>query len=231
MANFSVSEIQNRVSAVADQSSSAPTEGGDDWNLRLKYVNMAQHEVAELYDWDFLFKEYSTLTSTNSANCSVALPNDYRKLATYPRITYDGANSSEFSEVRPQERGNKLNTDKYIYILGNPKNGYTMVVNPGTTTSYLASGASIIVPYYASVQSLVSPADISMVPDPNYLVSRTISYLWEAREDARFPQAKAEAEKILARMLEREITHSEASASSRIKTYEELRHGFRIGRD
>ena len=229
--NLSVNELQNRLASSVDQSSTAPTTAGADWNLRLKYFNMAQSEWAELYDWQALYKEYNTLTSTNTANCSISLPTDFRKWAGYPKITYDSISTKEFAEIRPQEKERYSSSDRYVYLMGNPNANYTMFVHPGTTTGYLTSGASIFLSYYASAVSLVSPADVSMCPNPDYLVTRAKAYLWEAREDGRSNQARAEADKILQRMLEFENVHSEASTNDRVKTVEETRYSFRIGRN
>ncbi len=226
---LNVNELQSRVSSMVNQSVTPPTQGSDEWNLFLKFLNRAQDEFSELYDWQALFKEYSTLTSTSTGNTSIAMPADFRKLASFPRITTDG-DSRDYAEIRPQERGNKISSDKFIYFLGNPNSSYTMVVHSGSSNGQLSSGASIVVPYYSSLQSLASALDVTGVPDANYLVQRTVSLIWEAREDGRFPEAKAEAEKILQRMLERENVHSEASTASRVRTSEEL-SGFRIGRD
>lgn len=227
-----MTEIQNRIASLLDQSSTAPTVGGDDWNLRLLYMNMAQSEAFELYDWKFLYKEYSTQTSTNTGNTSITMPNDFRTLASFPKISYDGTNSAEFSEIRVQERFAKNSADKFVYFLGNPGLNYTMVINTGTSSGQLASGASVVVPYYSSGASLTTGTDVSMIPDPNYLVQRSVAYLWEAGEDDRFPQAKAQAEKILQRMLERENVFSEANNDeSQVRTVEEKRFGFRIGRN
>lgn len=220
---LTVTEIQNRIASILDKSPSAPTEGGTDWNTRLKYMNMAEAEWAELYDWQALYKEYGTQTSTSTGNASITMPTDFRRLATYPVIE-----GNEYAEIRPQERGSKSVTDKYVYFMGNPLDGYTMVVNPGQ----LASGASITVPYYAGAGSLASGSSMSMIPDPNYLVQRTIAFHWESSGDERFPQAKAESDKIMQRLLERETVHSEAANdASRVRTTEESRLGFRLGRD
>lgn len=224
--NLSVNELENRLASLVDQSSTAPTNTSDDWNLRLKFLNMSQSEWAELYDWQALYKEYNTLTSTNTGNCSVTLPSDFRKFGSFPKLAGD-----DYNEVRPQEKSKYLSSDKFVSLLGNPADGYTMVIHPGTTDAQVASGASVFVSYYASAASLVSPANISMCPNPDYLVTRAKAYLWESREDGRFPQAKQEAEKILQRMLEFENVHSEASTDDRVKTYEESRYSFRIGRN
>jgi len=226
-----VTEIQKRIASLVDVSSSSPTEGGDDWNLRLKYMNMAQAEWEQLYDWQALYSEFSTQTSTISGNTSITLPADFRKLASFPRIAYNANNSRDFAEIRPQEKSMKLDTDPYVYLLHNASTS-TMVVNSGNSDRQLISGASIFVSYYAAAGSLVSGSDSSMIPDPNYLVQRSAAFLWESTGDDRFPQAKAEAEKILQRLLQRENVFSEAANdASRVRTVEETRNSFRIGKD
>jgi hypothetical protein len=188
---------------------------------------MALLEWAEANDWQVLYAEFNTLTSTSTGNASVALPSDFRKLASFPAITYDGVTTELFPEVRPQEQGKYTSNDRRVEMWGNPQDGYTMRVQGPT----LASGASIKVPYYTSIQSLASPANIAEIPNPDYLVKRAVAYLWEAREDARFVQAKQDAEIILRNMIEYENLFSEASTFNTVKTVEENRYGFRIGRD
>lgn len=226
-----VTEIQNRIAAMADVNSTAPDEGGNDWNLRLKYMNMAQAEFEQLYDWQVLYREFNTQTSTSTGNTSIVLPSDFRKIASFPRFTYDGTATDDFPEIRPQEKSRKLSTDKYFYLLHNASTS-VMVVNTGSGGAQFASGASIGITYYATAGSLVSGSDVSPIPDPNYLVQRSAAFLWEATGDDRFPQAKAKAEQILQRLLQRENVFSEAANDeSRVRTTEEMRSSFRIGRD
>ena len=192
-----------------------------DYALRLTYMNMALNEWAEANDWQVLYTEYNTLTSTSTGNASIALPTDFRKLASFPQITFDGATTALFPDTRPQEAGQYGSNDKRIQITGNPQDGYNMAVL-GTA---LGSGISIKVPYFMSVQSLVSPANIAEIPNPDYLVKRTIAYWWEARGDERFPQMKLEAERILGGMIDYENVFSPASTDNRVKTVEETTYG------
>jgi hypothetical protein len=226
-----VTEIQNRIAALADVTSTAPTQGGNDWNLRLKYLNMAQAEWEQLYDWQTLYTEFNTRTSTSSGNTSITMPSNFRKLASFPRFSYDGTNSADYAEIRPQERSRRLSTDRYFYLLHNASTS-VMVVNTGTTGGQFASGASISITYYRTAGSLVSGSDSSPIPDPNYLVQRATSMLWESTGDDRFPQAKAKAEQILQRLLQRENVFSEAANDeSKVRTVDETRYSYRIGRD
>ena len=223
MARISTDEIQSRIAAIVDQDQSTSNISSTDYSLRLKYINMALSEWQESYDWQTLYTEYNMLVSTSTGNASIVLPTDFRKLASFPLITYNGTDTKAFPETRPQEAKQYLGTDLRLEILGNPQDTYVMRIYGPT----LASGASVKVPYYMSAQSLVSPANIAEIPNPDYLVKRTIAYLWEAREDPRFPQLKQEAERILGTMIDYENTFGEASTFDRVKTVEETRYGDR----
>lgn len=226
MARVTVDEMQSRIAAVVDQDESTANISTTDYSLRLKYINMAQTEWAEINDWQSLYKEYNMLVSTSTGNASVVLPTDFRKPASPPKIMVD-TTSYEFLITRPQESGQYLDTDRRVEFLGNYQDNYILRIYGAT----LASGASIKVPYYASAQSLVSPTNVSMCPNPEYLIKRTIAYLWEAREDPRFPGMKGEAETILRNLLESENVFPEGSAYDRVKTTDETRYAFRVGRD
>lgn len=224
---ITVDEVQARIAAFADQDADTSNIPAAEYSLRLKYINMAQSEWENSYDWQELYKEFNTSTSLSSGNASVTLPTDFKKLASFPVITHTGTTTDLFPENRPQEAGKFGITDKRVEIRGNYQDNYTMVVY-GVS---LQSGASIKVPYYASAQSLVSPIHVSMIPNGDYLVKRTIAYLWEAVGDARFPGMKQEAETILRNMLEYENVFGEASTFDRVRTVEENRYSFRLGKD
>lgn len=221
----SLNDVLVKVSAVVSQTTSV-TDTSDEYALWRSFVNMSQREWAESSDWPNLYTEFNSRTSIATSVITVSLPSDFRKLATYPRTVYDGSNSAEMAEIDPQKKTMyNPSSDHYCYVLENTGT-YSLIVNPTIT----ASGASIFVGYWRSVASLVSPADKIACPNPEYIVQRTIAHIWEAREDGRFTQAKAEADRILANMLEMETAKGEAYIG-RIQTPEELRHGFRIGRD
>ena len=218
----SVNAIQGKIAGILDQDPEPSNIDTNDYALRLSYMNLALREWAEIYDWQALYKEYNGFISTSTGNASVTLPTNFRKLASYPQITYDGANTYPFPETRPQEASQYASTDKRIEILGNNQ-GYVMRIY-GTA---LTSGASVKVPYYASVGSLASPTDIPEIPNTDYLVKRVIAYWWETREDSRFPEMKQEAERILANLLDYENVFSEASTSDRVKTVDETKYADR----
>lgn len=225
---ITLDEIQSRVASVTDVDELSSDINSTEYSLRLKYINRAQHEWAETYDWQTLYKEYRVNVSTSTGNASVVLPDDFRKLASYPNISYDGANSALFPEVLPQDDGQYGQYDKRVWIMGSPSGGYILRILGAS----LSSGATVMVPYYKSPVSLVSPANIADIPNAEYLVQRTIAYVWEAKGDERAQLAKSEAEKILQNMLEYENVFNKASTYDRVKTVNETKYGdFRMGRD
>ena len=225
-----VDDIQSRIAGTVDLDSATANISTDDYALRLSYINRRERTWAEIGKWQCLVKEYNTLTSTTSGNCSISLPSDFRSLSVFPEITYDGANTKKFTEIRPQEETLfNPGSDQYIKIMGNAFYGYIMVVNSANSDRQLPSGASIKVLYFSTPASLASPADVVTCPNPEYLVQGVIADIWEAQEDARFQSAKAEANITLSNMLEFEFTPSEAAYNRGVKTLES-RYGFKWGK-
>jgi len=226
-----VDNVQSAIAAILDQDQDTDNIATTDYSLRLEHINQRERKWAEVGKWDALYTEYNTLASTPSTNV-VPLPAGFRELAAEPKITYDGSNTASFSEIRGQEKV-QFNpaSDKYVEISGNPNTGYDMLVNPATSTGFMASGASIFIPYFSTPTSPASPTNVITCPNPDYIIQGVIADIWQAREDSRFPQAQADANVILQNMLEFEFTPSEAAFNRNVKTVEETRHAFRLGRN
>ena len=224
-----VSEIQNRISAEIDTVATQPTVGGSEWLMRLSYINRRQQAWAETYDWSTLYKEYNCNSSTGSANASISLPGDFRKIAGYPKVSKIGGYSDdEVPLIDPKEKGRFSTSDKYAWIAGNPMEGYSMVINLAMAT--LSSGTSISVPYYATPSALATTTHVSSCPDPEYLIQGVVADLYRVNEDSRFPLASAEADRILARMIENEEAKTTGYNDSVGIVYE-TKHSFRWGKN
>jgi hypothetical protein len=202
-------DIQSRIAAVVDFDENTSNISTADYSLRKTYINQAQREWAELYDWQSLYRENNSVISTSTGNASLALPADFRKLAVEPIVA-----GERYPEVRPQDKGMFASTDKYVNVLGDDSTGKVMFINGA-----LGSGASVMVPYYASLSSLVSPADVAMCPNPDFLVQRSLAWLWESEGDARYREAKVDADKVLKQLLEHEQTPGEGQ-DNRVYTAE-----------
>lgn len=229
MAIYTVDEIQNRIASFIDQSASAPTDTTDEYAWRLKLMNRAYEEWSTAYEWEVLRKE-KFLTITGVSQASLALPGDFQKMAMRPvNYSFGVANGQEWPEIRPEDRmqyrDSSDNSNQFFYLLGY-KGNHHMIWNPGT----LASGASVLIGYFSYPTSLASPADVTLVPEPEFLVERTISHILEVRSDPRYQQYEAKAREILLQMIDNEKNKG-LSLNDFVQTNEQKYYGFRIGRD
>jgi hypothetical protein len=230
MARLTINEIMESIAATVNQEASSPTAGGAEYNLWLEFINRAQSEWAEANDWEELRKYFST-TVTGMTQATVSLPNDYRKAATAPRL-YNTGNTTEgeeFPTIPVEERGLYDIADKYVYELGNYQDGKSLIFHPAT----LASGASIVIQYFSTPTSLASPTQVPPISDSQYLIDRTISYIFEARSDPRFQQQESKAREKLLSMVENAnlSKYNSYGNPQYVKNAPLTKLGFRIGRD
>lgn len=220
-----VDEIQSRIAAYLDQTTTAPSSGGSDWTLRLSFINRRQEHWANSYEWNALRQEaYPRVLGVSQA--SVALPADFNRIASEVVVWNIGnTDGTVYPIVKRDEIRLYSTTDRYCYVGGNRKSGSYLYFNPGT----LASGASITASYFSIATSLATGTDISVIPDPEYLIKGTIADVLQARSDERFPTVEAEATVILRQMIENEVT-PQVSQSDLVMS-NERRRGFRVGRD
>lgn len=223
--SWSLYEIQKQVASEVDQSDSPPVEGTSDWNTRLSAINRSMIDWANSNEWEALKVVHNGLVSV-SGGASYVLPTDFAKLESLPRIVSDGVGAYEFPAVNPSKNNLYNDTDKYVNILGNDRDTKVMYIHAPT----LASGASVQFVYWKSPQSLASASQVTEIPDPTYLVQRALYYIYKGAEDGRFPEAKVESDKILARMIENENSQGLAYVDRNIPNQLNQRN-FVIGRD
>lgn len=227
MARMTVQQIMRQIASTVNQEAIPPTEGSAEWSLWLDYINRAYQEWAESNDWEGLRRRfYPGVTGVSLA--SVSLPDDYRKLASAPKVWGDTETGVDFPEVLPEQDGLYRISDKYVNVVGNQVDGYTMVFHPGT----LASGASVQIDYFSTPTSLASNVEYPITQDPQYLVDRTIAYIFEARSDPRFQIEENKARERLMTMIENMNTAKYNSyANPNQLVTPERKVGFRLGRD
>lgn len=226
---YSVNEIMRKIAATVNQEASAPTARGAEYNLWLEYINRGLHEWSEAHDWEPLRKTFFP-SITGQSQVTIALPLDYKKLAAAPRLQTTGGveGGTEYGDIPPEQRGEYNQEDKYVIEGGNPSGGYFLQFHPGT----LSSGASIEIQYFSMPTSLASPADIPVIPDTQFLIDRTVAYIFEARSDPRFQQEETKARDRLLGMVENAGLSKFSSYGTPNPVQNTLRRaGFRLGRD
>lgn len=220
---WTLQDCQEQIASEMDQSPNAPTAGGTDWNIRKNALNRALIDWENSNDWDSLKVVFNGKV-TVAGFATLGLPADFKKLDGFPGIVWDGASFNEFQVVDPSTNSLYLDSDRYVNVFDNERDGKTMYIHANT----LASGASVQFTYYKSPQSLASATDIVEVPDPTFIVQRALYLIYKGREDGRFPEAKVEADKILMRMIENESSRGFAYKDRSIPVGNT---NFRIGRD
>jgi len=202
---------------------------GSEFNLWLSFMNRAVQEWSESHDWETL-KKYYWPGVTGASQASIPMPLDYRKLAAPIRVQNagDSEGGTPYPDILENQKGMYLETDEYVYEVGNYSDGYHIVFHPGT----LASGASIEIQYYSMPTSLASPAEIPLVEDSQFLIDRTIAYIFEARSDPRFQSMETKARDRLMLMIENSSLSKYNSYDNPAPVINTLRkQGFRVGRD
>jgi hypothetical protein len=186
-------DILKRIGGYVDQEVETPTSS--DLTARTDYVNRALFEWANAYDWDNLNQTYNFTISATST-ISLGLPTNFKKPMS---ALYDYVSNppTEYPIVPKDERFTYQLNEKYAYLDGNDSDGFCLIVPKG-----LSSGASIVMDIQVYPSTLASLSQYAQISNTDYLVQRAISLVLEARGDSRFPVARAEAERILANMIE-----------------------------
>jgi len=219
---YTLQDAQELIASEMDQSPTAPTVGGQDWNIRKNALNRALIDFDNSNEWESLKVVYnSNVTTTGFA--TLGLPVNFKKLDSRPLI---GGFTTPFPVIDPSTNNQYLDSDQFINVFDNSKDGKSIYIH----AQGLVSGASVQFTYYKSPMTLSAATDIIEVPDPTYVVQRALYYIYKGREDGRFPEAKVEADKILARMMENEsslgLAYKDRSVPNQLE-----RKSFRIGRD
>jgi hypothetical protein len=216
---MTVTELMNRIKSHIEENATAPTAGSDEWNLYLSYLNQALRDWEDTYDWSHLYREFNGFNS----GTTIAMPSDFRKMAGYFKAVQDGA-VYNYERIRPELRYKYSEDAKYCYLVGDNANGFNLIINGAT----LSSTTSIYYSYYRNAGTLASASDETMVPNPQYLVEKALTYYWRAEDDNRFQVAEQNSQLILRKMLETENS-KELTYDDRIQTTNETKYSFRIG--
>lgn len=211
--------ILNDVAAFVDQDTTLAT--GTELTVRVNLINQALTEWAEAYQWKQL--KYPSVLTFALSGTSVGLNPNFKKLMTG---VYDVSVSPNtlYEQITEADKFTKNSQDKYILVGGNKADGLYINFNPG-----MASGMSLNYYYQSTPSSLATLADVSVCPSGEFLAKRTIATILQSRSDSRFPIIKAEADNLLANMIEEEVSQSGGQNNRVPDVYRS--NNFRLGRD
>lgn len=198
-------DILKEVGGYVDQDASTPT--GTDLSLRINYANRALRRWESRYDWDELTK--TAELSVGEVSCaSVSLPADFVKPMS-PLYVLEETTIKEYKLIKPDERFDYADSDRFAFVMGNLSEGFTLRVPRG-----IASGASTVLDYKSRASVLASTSESISLRDPNYLTQSIIADVLESRGDARFQIARFESEQTLANMVEAQNAGNKGRSNS-----------------
>lgn len=176
-----------------DLDATLPT--GTELTTRIRFGNLAINEWSESYKWRQLKVEY---TPTFTSFASLAITNF--KTLNGPPVEYISAGVyTQYPEIAPEDRFSKGISDKYSYITGNDGSGFAIHFNG------INVNATLTIPYVRSPSAMATLTDVCEVPDAQFVTSRVISYVLQARNDERFPVVLADGNRLLSNMIGQEM--------------------------
>lgn len=194
----------------------APETGGDEYLLWQSAFNQAQDDWYETdYNWETLRR--TSVTSLGQSGTTLSLPVDFTKLDGFPKF-----GGTEYSEVRVEENGRFLSTDKYVNV---DLSNLVMSVHPAQ-----ASNVTAEIRYWARPTSMTTPTATSPCPSDNYLVYSAASKLLFQQENPKYRELKDQADLLLAQMIGKEVNKGEQQDTS-IKNTLVTKHNFVLGVD
>jgi len=186
-----LSEILVGVNAYTDLESSLPT--GTELLTRCEFAKQAVREWAAASQWPELSKTCVVATSTLA---TISLPLDFLEFQAAPQLL-ENTVWTEYPEIKQKDKYGMGDSDRYCYLLGDSAAGYKAVFN------YLTASCTLSIPYQAQPSLMATLADTCIVPDPEFVKTKIISYVLQSRSDDRFPIVNAEAGRLLSNMIGR----------------------------
>lgn len=179
-------------SATLDLSASLPT--GDELTLRENYANQAVLDASGTGQFSEFKKEFQSQV----ASTIITLPSGFRELQMHPRAIDSSGGWHEFPEIEIEEKYDHTSED-YVYITGNPQDGYLATFNN------LVSGMSLSIIYQAYPAGMQTLTSICELSDATFVTRKIESYVLYSRGDDKFPIAEQRANTVLLNMVGREM--------------------------
>lgn len=160
-------EIINAVYYLVEVDSEPWGTADDEYLTARGLCNIAidRWEKYENTTWNELFAKYSDYESNNvttdsySYNC----PDDFVRPCSFVRV-----NGELYDVKKPQEIASlKESSERWVYFMGNPNDGYTLNFNPNLT---MIPDQTLDFEYYKSATKFTASTDVTEIPDPYFIV-------------------------------------------------------------
>ena len=143
---------------------------------------------------------------------SISLPANLKELEQAPALLGSDSRWTDYEEILPKYKYGKSSTDKYSYILGNPADGKTLVLNNPE------ANATLSIQYQRNASGMATLTDTCELEDCDYVVTKLNAYVLKARGDDKFQVIDAEANAKLKNMIGRSQKQPSGGSGSTPKT-------------
>jgi len=200
-------KILRDANSVLDLENASPS--GDELLTRSNYADQAIWDASALAQLKEFKREFLTTASTLA---TISLPTDFREMQENPQL-WESGGWTEYPVIEVEQKYQYSTSDKYCYVLGNPRDGYKAIFNGITPSNNL----SIVYQRYPS--GMLTLTDVCELSDPQYVVRAIESYVLYSRSDDRFQIAKEREEQQLSNMLGRGMKGSVPGGKSTKMTF------------
>jgi hypothetical protein len=196
--------FQNRLHVMLEGDTDYPTDGDDDWEVRLDIANikLTEWENKPGILWRELWTENTNGGTVTAGDTTYAAPVAMKQIGGYVKLTLTGGTSSYLPVIMPENAQKAvINTEKAVYVTGQP-GAYILNLTWTPVTGDTEIDATISYPYYQLATLLSNTTDVIVMSDPTWLLDATASELkkqdadplysvYEARSQAKMRAMKA----------------------------------------
>lgn len=183
-----------------------PDNADDEYVIAMRLANEAITRWAN-YDntyWNELFTTLQSSTQVSPAlvttittgTTTYTTPTDFKEAGGTVKVLNSNGNVVQrYPIVQPEEVQNLGDMSTYAYFLGNPKDGYTLHLNPAPTSNL--NGLDIDYVYYKKPTLITTGADITEMKNPYFMVHRMLGNRYRVSRNPYYSSALRDAEDAL----------------------------------
>lgn len=158
------------------------------------------------YDNTFWKELYQTAQLDGSADLTIETntteyqaPSNMQSAGGFLRL-YDNNNVTQrrIPIVEPQDAQFQADTTAYCYFIGDPNNGFNLMLNPNPDSAIVGLNMDYI--YYEQATIFANGTDVSEMSQPMFIVHRCLANRFRGSRNPYYTSAKNDAEDILKTM-------------------------------
>lgn len=180
-----------------------PVSTDDESIIAMRFANEAINRWAN-YDGTYWKELFTTLgestqvlpalvTTVTTGTATYDCPTDMREAGGLVKIIDANGNSvRNYRILEPQEAQFRDDNAQYAYFTGNPTNGFVLHLNPAPDSAI--DGLTIDYVYYKKPTLFTDGTSTTEVPDPYFIVNRSLAQRYRASRNPYYQSALRDSE-------------------------------------